>query len=412
MNFEFADRRHVQHILGIIFIALCTLVCNANVGQAGIGTIHQAQVSNYCPVPPNAVITQPKMLFLLLDHHLNSPPFHISANNVLHRQTQIVRNQCNNSIFTPTFGEHDLHPAKVFNYSNTLGQFVAGSLTQSFNVVPPACSVQNIPSVATDFVFDRINCEPSIGLAYAYKRPFSLFARIDNRRTKIERIEQNSNLEFFRYDRIKNDLSGKFGKFLEWNPELFGMLFPNVQPRAEWYGNTPVIQRCFEDSVSHVVFSGGVVMYLSYSLHLPGPLDCLGVINDKQTVFASFLIKFFDQIDSLRLYESYFIKFASPEELAMVSSVFAASQQVNQPLDSSDMAETYRQGKAAIIVINVSRNLILDRLEKKFDFFRNFADSNHTASLRISFCLQNTYRQERLFLFNQRYHQNSFNRSV
>ena len=42
--FEFADRLKTQHFI-LLGLALCTLSFNAQVGQAGIGTIDQAQVS-------------------------------------------------------------------------------------------------------------------------------------------------------------------------------------------------------------------------------------------------------------------------------------------------------------------------------------------------------------------------------
>ena len=108
-GFELADRRQRQHIPGILFIALCTLVINTNMGQAGIGTIHQAKVSNYCPVPQNAVIARPQMMFLFFDHHLNRPTLEISADNFLHRHTNVIGNQCNNSVVVPAFGENDFN---------------------------------------------------------------------------------------------------------------------------------------------------------------------------------------------------------------------------------------------------------------------------------------------------------------
>jgi len=46
--FEFANRFKSQHILGFI-LALCTLGFQTQVGQAGIGTIDQVQVSTQNP---------------------------------------------------------------------------------------------------------------------------------------------------------------------------------------------------------------------------------------------------------------------------------------------------------------------------------------------------------------------------
>ena len=53
MGFKLTDRFDRQHVLGIFLVALCTLAFNANVGQAGIGTVHQAKVSNNSPLSMN-----------------------------------------------------------------------------------------------------------------------------------------------------------------------------------------------------------------------------------------------------------------------------------------------------------------------------------------------------------------------
>jgi hypothetical protein len=153
-------------------------------------------------------------------------------------------------------------------------------------------------------------------------------------------------------------------------------------------------------------------MYLADSLHLFGSLDSLGVVNNKHALFASFLVEFFEHPFGIHLNDSHFIKAASPEKFAVIGSVCAVAEKINQPLYGTAMTDADSHYKIAIIGINVSRKSVSCRPEKRLDFFRNFADSNHTASLRISTAIQNTYRQDRLFLFNHLYHQNSFNRSV
>jgi hypothetical protein len=52
---------------------LCTLGLQAHVGQAGIGAIHQVQVSDYSPAPQYAVSAQPQMLLFVLDQQFNLP---------------------------------------------------------------------------------------------------------------------------------------------------------------------------------------------------------------------------------------------------------------------------------------------------------------------------------------------------
>jgi len=160
------------------------------------------------------------------------------------------------------------------------------------------------------------------------------------------------------------------------------------------------------------VLAGGMVINLADRLHFLSPLDRLGVINDEQTVFASLFIKSFEQQNSLCRNNSHFIELASPEKFTVVGPVSAVSQEFDKPVDGAAVTDADSNHEIAIIGINVSRDTVLGRLEKSFDFLRDFADSNHTASLLTSYCSYNTYRQERLFLFNHHYHKNSFNRSV
>ena len=226
LGFELADRRHRQHILGIVFMALCTLVIQANMGQAGIGTIDQGQVSNYRPVPPSTVIAQPQMLFLFFDHHLNCPTLQIAADNFLHRQAQVVRNQGNHITIVPALGEHNFNFAKFIHHSSTLSEFVGGGFTQPLNALPTASSVQNILTVFANFMFGRINSKPAIRLANPDITPFPCFTGIDNRRAKIERIEQNGDIEFLGNFCCPNNLPSQFRKFLEGNLEvLWHVLF-------------------------------------------------------------------------------------------------------------------------------------------------------------------------------------------
>ena len=76
------------------------------------------------------------------------------------------------------------------------------------------------------------------------------------------------------------------------------------------------------------------------------------------------------------------------------------------------VANADRQSHSTVISENVVREFVFDRVKKRFDFLRNFADSKHTVPLFISIDQHNTYWHSALFLFNHIYHQNSFNRSV
>ena len=96
----------------------------------------------------------------------------------------------------------------------------------------------------------------------------------------------------------------------------------------------------------------------------------------------------------------------------MVGSVCAVAKKIDKPLYSTAMAGTDGQDHSSVIAVNVTREIVFDRVEKRFDFLRNFTDSKHAAPLLISIGQHNTYRHSGLFLFNHAYHENSFNRSV
>jgi len=410
--FELADRRYRQHILGFVFTALCMLGIHAHMGQAGIGTIDQAQVSNYRPVPPHAVIAQPQMLFLFLNHHLNRPTLQIKANDFRHRQTQIVRNQCDYCFIISAFGKDDFNCAQFIHRSHTLSKFIVGCFFKPLDAVPSARSVKNISAVFTNFMFDRINGKPAIRLADANITPFPLLAGIDDSRAKIERIKQHGDIEFLRYVGVENNLPRQFRQFPKRLLKALGVFFFDVQPRAQRDRYSPVEQTGFENRMAHTIFTRSMVMNLADCLHIPGSLDRLRIIDNQQAVFTTFLIEPLENSIRLLFHDRRRIKFASPEKLAVIGAVSCISQELDQPANRAAVADTNGQDEIAIIRIDVSRYLVVDRFEKRFDFLRNFADSNHKASLPVNIGFHSVYRLERLFLLDHSIHKIRYHRSV
>jgi hypothetical protein len=78
------------------------------------------------------------------------------------------------------------------------------------------------------------------------------------------------------------------------------------------------------------------------------------------------------------------------------------SQSFDKSLQGRFMADAHGHDQTDVIVVNVSRDVVLDRLEKRFDFLRDFADSNHKTSMLINTAYHNTNRHVRLLLFKQR----------
>jgi hypothetical protein len=86
--------------------------------------------------------------------------------------------------------------------------------------------------------------------------------------------------------------------------------------------------------------------------------------------------------------------------------------QAYEPVYCAAITDTDRQYHRPEVAIDMCGNVVFDRLEKALQFLGNLADGNHTASMLISSCYQDTCRQRRLVLFDNHYHQNSLNRSV
>jgi hypothetical protein len=412
LGFKLADRFDRQHVLGIFLVALCTLAFNSNVGQAGIGTINQAKVSNNGPVPQNTVIAQPQMLLLLFDQYFYSPAFEVIADQFLHGKTHIVGHQCDNCSVTSSFREYNFHTPQLIHGSNALSQFVARRFPEALDTVPPTGAVENVLAVRTCFVFGRVDRQPTIGLTHTDIPPFSFFAGIDHLWTEIERIEQNGYVEPIRNLCISNDISGQYRELLKWNLKRLGVLFLDVQPGAKRNGHASVPEAGLENRMSVTVLSGGVMVDLSDGLHFLGPFNGLGVIDNQQALFAALLIEPLEHTTCLMGNHRHFVKLTSPQEFAMIGSVRGVPQQPDEPVDGRSVANADRYDKWTIIGVHMGCNPAFDWLEKSCCFLRNFTDSKHKASMLQSVARHNTYRHSRLLLFNYDYLQNRSDRSV
>jgi hypothetical protein len=87
-------------------------------------------------------------------------------------------------------------------------------------------------------------------------------------------------------------------------------------------------------------------------------------------------------------------------------------QRLDESVYRAAMTDADRQHHRPEVAMDMFRNLSFYGLEKTFQFSWDFTDSNHTASLHISDCSHNTYRQTKLFLFDVFNNHNFNNRSV
>jgi len=148
------------------------------------------------------------------------------------------------------------------------------------------------------------------------------------------------------------------------------------------------------------------------TFHLLGSFESLGVIDNKKQIVILFFEQIKQHIQCDLLHYNRIVPDASPEKFAMICSVCGISERFNEPVYSAAVTDADREHKGPEVAIDMLGNLLFNRLEKTFQFSWDFADCNHTASLHISSCCHNAYRQTKLFLFDNCYHQNPFNRSV
>jgi hypothetical protein len=153
-------------------------------------------------------------------------------------------------------------------------------------------------------------------------------------------------------------------------------------------------------------------MQFANSFHLLSSLESLSIVDNEKQMFIFLGEQASQHVQCNLLHYDRLIPVTSPKKFAVISAVRTVPQRLDESVDGTAMTDADRQYHGPEIAIDMSRNLFFDRGEKMLQFFGNFADGNHTASMLISTSYQDTYRQMRLFLLNHRYHQNSFNRSV
>jgi hypothetical protein len=146
--------------------------------------------------------------------------------------------------------------------------------------------------------------------------------------------------------------------------------------------------------------------------HFLGAFERLGIVNYEEQVFVLTPQQASQHIEGDFLHYNGLIPNASPEEFAMVGAMRAVAKNSYESVNGASVTYAYGQYHRPEIVIDILGDLHFDGLEKSLDFLGNFADGNHTASLHISTCVHNAYRQSKLFLFDYYHYRNFANRSV
>lgn len=190
------------------------------------------------------------------------------------------------------------------------------------------------------------------------------------------------------------------------------MFFFDIQPRTPGNGDATIVQRCLYNSMTASIFAGGVVMQFADGIHFLGSLESLCIIDDEKQMAVLFGKQAKQHIQGNLLHYDGLIPVAAPEEFAVIGAMGAVTQRLDEPVDRTAMTDTDRQYHRPEVAINMFGNPPSYRLEKTLQFSGDFADGNHAASMLISAYCQDTYRQMRLFLFDNHYDQNPSNRSV
>ena len=408
---ELAHRRQTQHVL-VFLLALCTLVLNGQVGQAGIGAIHQVQVSNYTAVPPYAVIAQPQLLLLVLDQHLNSPSLQVVGHNRFHRDAQVVRNQSNILSLVPPTREYHLDHTEFVQSTEAFGQAIHPLRAESSNRGPLSAAPQDIPAIGAEFVLPAVDEKVAIRLAYAHKMEPARPAGIGDDRTEIVRIEQNRRCDALRQDNVPDRLGGQFCQRPERYAEFRGVFFLEVQPRPPRDSHAAIPKADFQNRMAGAVLACGMVEQLTYASHFLGVLERLGVINDEIALAAVFPMQPTEGVQGDLLNDGRFVPAASPEELSVVGSMGRASQEFAKAFDGAAMCDGDGHNQPAKVLPGGAGKVFFQGVEKGLSFSRDSTDGNHAAAPSISNFYHNPYRRNPPLFFRFTYHHRIPNRSV
>jgi hypothetical protein len=353
------------------------------------------------------------MLFLVLNQHFNRPAFEIVGYNGFYRSGNIVGDKSDAVPFSSASRKDNLNGSKTFDKADTLGKTVAPGCTQTGYGIPSAAVVEDVSAIFAQLVLLAANREPSVGFTYSYIMPASLFAGIGDSRTHIIGVEQNGNSKIIGQLCRLDSVGGKFCEFFKGHLQFFDVLAFDVYTRSPGYGNTAIVQTDLEYSMADSVFTSGVVKQFADSGHFLGTFEGLSVINDKKQIFILTSQQASQHIEGNFLHYNGLVPCASPQEFAMIGAMGAVSQQPDKSVNRTSVTTNadcqYHRPEVAIDMLG---NLPFDGLKKSLDFLWNCADGNHTASMLISTVHFNTYRQKRLFLFDDYHYNNLANRSV
>lgn len=408
---ELAHRRQSQHVL-FLLLALCTLVLNGQVGQAGIGGVDQVQVSDHTLVPQYAVIAQPQLLLLVLDQHLNGPSLQVVGHDGFARSPQVVRNQSDILSLSPPTRENHLHHAKFVQLADTLGQTVRPSRPQTLDRGPSPAAPQDVPAVGAEFMLPAVDEEVAIRLAYTDKMNPAAPAGIRDDRAEIVRIEHDSRRHTLRQDNVSDRLGGQFRQLAEWPLQSRGGVLFEVQPRTPRDRHAAIPQADLQNSVAVTILACGVMKQFAYTGYLLCTLEGLRVVDDQVAFAAVFPMQPTEGVQGDLLNDGRFVPVASPEELSVVGSMGRAAQESGQSFNRAAMPDGDGHHQTAEMLICRPGKVRFQWMKKSVDFSWDFTDGNHAAIPQISFCWHIPYRQKLPHFFCATHHRRIQNRSV
>jgi hypothetical protein len=116
------------------------------------------------------------------------------------------------------------------------------------------------------------------------------------------------------------------------------------------------------------ILAGGMMMQFANGLHFFGSFEGLSVIDNEKQMFV-FLGKQIPQhIQCNLLHYGRLIPVASPEEFTMIGAMRTVPQQLDEPINRTAMADTYRQCQRPEIAVYMFGNLFFTGLKKCCSF--------------------------------------------
>jgi len=129
------------------------------------------------------------------------------------------------------------------------------------------------------------------------------------------------------------------------------------------------------------VLTGGVVAQFTNAGHFLSSFEGLGCIYNEKQMAVFFIEQTTQNVQGDLLHDDRLIPVTSPQKFTVIGTMSSVPQRLDEPVDCTAMTYADRHYHGPEVAVNMFGDLFFDGSEKTLQFFWDFADGNHTASL-------------------------------